>query len=177
MAVVRAYLLSNLIARRGELAGEFQARFPHSWLVWEKGVWKPSPRPSKSTVTRATPRARSDPGPASGGPAPGGPAGDPLCYELCERAPFKIGRAADCDVRLNEETVSRDHLWLEPAPDGAWMVRPGSPSSITYIGGQALRGDGFALSARETLELGNVVLTFETAETLLRRVDGLRGQS
>ena len=175
MAVVRAYLLSNLVAQRGTLAGEFASRFPYPWLVWESGKWKPSPRSALHTVTRATPRLGTAMPVASAGSAAG--AGDPLCYELRERAPFKVGRAPDCDVRLNEETVSREHLWLEPSEDGAWRVRPCSATSITYLRGQALRGDGFVLSARETLELGNVVLTFETPQTLLTRVDGLRGRS
>jgi hypothetical protein len=171
VAVVRAYLLSNLVAQRGTLAGEFQERFPYAWLVWETEKWKPSPRSALSTVTRATPRLGSGATPITG---PGAGARDPLCYELRERAAFKVGRAPDCDVRLNEETVSRDHLWLEPSPDGAWVARPGSPSSVTYIGGRALPGDGATLSARETLELGSVVLTFETPETMLRRMDWLR---
>ena len=170
--MVRAYLLSNLVAQRGTLAAEFPQRFAYPWLVWEKGVWKPSPRSSLSTETRAVPRAGFAQGPV---PPSGshGAAGDPLCYELRERAAFKIGRAPDCDVRLNEETVSRDHLRLEPDADGIWMVRPGSPSSVTYVGGRALPSGGVALASRETLELGNVVLTFETAATLLRRLDDL----
>jgi hypothetical protein len=166
MAVVRAYLLSNLVAQRRSLAGAFSGQFPHAWLVWEIGVWKPSPRSPATTATRI-PRA------ALSAPAAG--AGDPLCYELRERAPFKVGRAPDCDVRLNEETVSRDHLWLEPAGETDWLVRPGSPTSMTLVSGRALHGDGLSLTSRETLELGNVVLTFETAQSLLSRVDFLRG--
>ncbi|HEY8208495.1 MAG TPA: FHA domain-containing protein [Myxococcaceae bacterium] len=168
MAVVRAYLLSNLVAQRRSLEGAFPEQFPHPWLVWEIGVWKPSPRSPATTLTRV-PRA------ALSAPAAG--TGDPLCYELRERGPFKIGRAPDCDVRLNEETVSRDHLWLEPGEGADWVVRPGSPTSVTLVGGRALSGDGLTLTSRETLELGNVVLTFETAQTLLRRVDFLRGDS
>ncbi|HYV50250.1 MAG TPA: FHA domain-containing protein [Myxococcaceae bacterium] len=168
MAVVHAHLLSNLVAQRRSLAAEFPAKYPHAWLVWEIGVWKPSPRSPASTVTRGVMRASLS--------APAASAGDPLCYELREQAPFKVGRAPDCDVRLNEETVSRDHLWLEPAPGGGWVVRPGSPSSVTYLGGRALPGDGVTLTSRETLALGNVVLTFETAESLLERVDFLTGQ-
>lgn len=168
MAVARAYLLSNLVAQRRTLAAGFPVKYPSPWLVWEIGVWKPSPR-SASTVTRGVFRASLS--------APAASAGDPLCYELREQAPFKVGRATDCDVRLNEETVSRDHLWLEPAPDGGWVVRPGSPTSVTYVGGRALPSDGLTLTSRETLELGNVVLTFETAQTLLKRVDFLGGGS
>ena len=166
MAVVRAHLLSNLVSQRRALAAGFPATFPHAWLVWEVGVWKPSPR-AGSTITRAVARASPS--------APGAGPGNPLCYELREQAPFKVGRATDCDVRLNEETVSRDHLWLEPGPDGGWVVRPGSPTSVTLVGGSALPSDGLALTSRQTLELGNVVLTFETAESLLRRVDFLAG--
>jgi len=55
------------------------------------------------------------------------------------------------------------------------VVRPGSPTSVTLVGGQALPSDGCQLTSRQTLELGNVVLTFETAQTLLQRVDFLRG--
>jgi hypothetical protein len=167
MAVVRAHLLSNLAAQRRSLGGAFPEQFPHPWLVWEIGVWKPSPRNASSTATRWVSRA-----PRS---APAAGAGDPLCYELRDRTPFKVGRATDCDVRLNEETVSRDHLWLEPGPEDGWVVRPGSPTSVTIIGGSALPGDGLSLTSRETLELGNVVLTFETARSLLERLDALRG--
>jgi FHA domain-containing protein len=168
MAVVRAHLLSSLVAQRRALVAEFPAKFPHAWLVWEIGVFKPSPR-GASTATRGVMRASLS--------APAASSGDPLCYELGEQGPFKIGRAADCDVRLNEETVSRDHLWLEPVSGGGWVMRPGSPTSVTYVGGRALPSDGLTLKSRETLELGNVVLTFETAQTLLRRVDFLAGGS
>lgn len=168
MAVVRTYLLSSLAAERASLAGGFPERFPFAWLVWEPGKWKPTPRSATTTMIRGLPREPSGPRPVVTG------GGDPLCWELRERAPFKVGRSPDCDVRLNEETVSRDHLWLDPAPDGGWVARPASPTSVTYVNGRALPGDGLALAARGTLELGNVVLTFETAATLLQRVDGLR---
>jgi hypothetical protein len=166
MAVVRAYLLSNLLAQRAGLADEFPNRFPHAWLVWEPGVWKPSPKSPMSAVTQI--------GVKEQGATPVAATSDPLCFELRERAPFKVGRAPDCDIRINEGTVSRDHLWLEPLDGGGWMVRPGSPSSVTLIGGQSLGTDGYTLSARETMELGTVVVTFETAASLLQRLDELR---
>lgn len=64
---------------------------------------------------------------------------------------LEVGR--DCDgLQLDDPTVSRRHLWLEPAPDGLILVDMGSANG-TYV--DDVRVDQpLALQAGHTVRLG-----------------------
>ena len=38
-------------------------------------------------------------------------------YELSDKS-LVIGRGADCDIRINDHSVSRRHARIQPGPDG-----------------------------------------------------------
>jgi len=163
MPAVRAYLLSMLALRRhGEKAG-FARSFPHAWLVWEPGVWQPAQSSSDPTETQApTPSAGYHPQST----------GDALCFELAERRPLRVGRGKTCDIQINDATVSREHLLLEPEPAGAgWTATPATPSNTTELNGAKLTKTSLPLRARDQFRLGDVTITFADPASMLERLD------
>jgi len=161
MAAVRAYLLSMLAVRRyGEK--DFTRTFPHPWLIWEPGAWVP-----------ASPGAISSDTHASGGRGYHPQStGDALCFELAERRPLKIGRSRSCDIQINDATVSRDHLLLEPEGIGlGWFASPSTPSNTTELNGAKLNAQSIPLRALDKLRLGDVTLSYADQAALLERLD------
>ena len=162
MPGVKAYMLSLLAVRRATLQAEFLSKFPCAWLVWEPGVWQPTTGRTSQEATRITSLNAVANRPVGG---------DALCFELPRGAPLKVGRAPNCDVIINDATVSREHLWLEPLAD-SWAVRAQPGASSTQLNGQPL-----ALGALEplhpgtSLRLGDVTLTYLDASGLAARLD------
>jgi len=152
--------MSALVAHRKTSSEAFSQTYPHPWLVWELEGFKPTSMSVKETRTTPTPS----------GSRPIVATPDPLCFELKDRSPFKVGRAPDCDVRVNDATVSREHLWFEPQDEGVWLARPASPSSITYVNGEVLTPAGRRLAPGEVIAIGTVRLTYESLETMLKRL-------
>lgn len=161
MAVIHAHAFSALAVRRLAVGADFPIRYPHPWLVWEPVVWKPSPLSALSAETL--------PASFSSRP-PERPDGDALCFELAGAEPVKVGRAPDCDLRINDATVSREHLWLEPDADG-WRIRLGSQLSQTLLDGRKLTAEGSRIAPGAELRLGGVILHFEDPASLMRRLD------
>ena len=62
-----------------------------------------------------------------------------------------IGRATDCDLRLNFPTVSKKHVRLVREGEG-WMVEDQSSVNLTYINGEKITGR-HALKAGDYLRL------------------------
>ena len=68
---------------------------------------------------------------------------------------LEVGR--DCDgLQLDDPTVSRRHLWLEPAPDGLILVDMGSVNG-TFVDGDKV-GQPIALRAGNVIKLGETEL-------------------
>jgi pSer/pThr/pTyr-binding forkhead associated (FHA) protein len=68
---------------------------------------------------------------------------------------LEVGR--DCDgLQLDDPTVSRRHLWLEPAPDGLILVDMGSVNG-TFVDGDKV-GQPIALRAGNVITLGETEL-------------------
>jgi hypothetical protein len=163
MAAVRAYLLSMLAVRRYGEKDAFLRAFPHPWLIWEPGVWQPAQGASALTETHA-----------SGGLSGYHPqtTGDALCFELAERRPLKVGRGKACDIQINDATVSREHLVLEPEPIGTgWFAAPSTTSNTTDFNGIKLTGQSLPLRAKDQLRLGDVQVTFVDPPAMLERLD------
>jgi hypothetical protein len=156
---VRAYMMSLVSVRRIQLAGEFIHKFPHSWLVWEPGVWQPAK--GAAAPTRIG-------GMAAAGDKPS--QGDALCFELAESRPLRVGRAPDGDIVLNDATVSREHLILEASSPGHWTARPASAATSALLDDQPLT-QKVALMQGMRLKLGDVLLTFHDPEGFARRLD------
>src|SRR5438067_9087431 len=117
---VPAYLVS-LLAKRFVSAGDvFAQSHPGFWLVWEPGP------------TRAA--GIFDPTATARGATRTGSFEDSLSYHLKTRQPLRLGRSSGCDVVINDATVSREHLELQPEGEG-WKVRVLSGQGSTELQG------------------------------------------
>ena len=156
--MARAFMISFLARQaltrsRQELAG----LYPHPWLVWEPGAWTaPSPN-NRMTIL--------PPAPGTERPV----AGDALCFELILKpgqTGLRVGRAPDCDIVINDATVSRAHLLLTA------LVSPSSRGATTAGGVAFEPGGRIALTRDMPLQIGEVQLTFHERDGFLTRVEG-----
>ena len=161
----RALLLS-LLARQSVLLKEngFRQRYPHPWLVWEAGAWNVPAAGEELGMTRFPASDMEDCLPES----------DVLCFELAppaEEQTLALGRAPDCDLVVNDATVSRRHLQL--GFDGAqWWAEPFPDSARTTMNGEALE-TRTVLPDGARLAVGDAELTFYTADGFVGRVQGV----
>ncbi|MEM7483522.1 MAG: sigma 54-interacting transcriptional regulator, partial [Acidobacteriota bacterium] len=58
--------------------------------------------------------------------------------EVLQRTPIVLGRAPDCDVVLDDETVSRCHCRLSPAAGDNWQVEDLGSRGGTFLDGEAV---------------------------------------
>ncbi|MDQ3262166.1 MAG: FHA domain-containing protein [Myxococcota bacterium] len=162
MAEVHAYVFSMLTMQRLTLQEGFLAKHPGAWIIWEPVVWKPSalnPNSSQTLPVSFSTRPQER------------PEGDALCFELSGTEPVKLGRAPDCDIRINDGAVSREHLWLRGTSDATWRLTPASPSAKTLHNGEPLTSEGTDLLPGDELRVGGVILRFEDAATMSYRLD------
>lgn len=85
---------------------------------------------------------------------------------VTEMDAFSIGRSADCDIVLDEETVSKRHARIDWLGDGA-ELEDLSSSNGTFVNGQRLKGRS-RLEDNDALSFGDVQVLFLHAETLRR---------
>lgn len=86
---------------------------------------------------------------------------------------FLIGRTADCDVLLDEDTVSKHHARVTWARRRAQVEDLGS-SNGTKVNGTRLRANTpLSLKDNDALDFGGVRVLFLTVSTLRKRM-GLR---
>ncbi|PTL81703.1 FHA domain-containing protein [Vitiosangium sp. GDMCC 1.1324] len=163
--MARALLLSLLVRQHLALKEKFRARYPHSWLVWEAGVWNvPETSEQNHGTTRLPTSELYD----------CLPSGDAMCFELAA-APGKdeltLGRASHNVFVVNDATVSREHLVLHAQPDGRWMVSALAQGGPAMLSGKLLRpGQPMPLESGMQLQLGDVRLTFHDAESFHTRM-------
>lgn len=162
--MTRALLLS-LLSRQALMlkASGFRERYPHAWLVWEAGVWNVPDIGEEMGSTRLP----------SGDIVDCLPQSDVLCFELPMPLPdsvIKVGRAAECDVVINDATVSREHLeigfdgerfWAKPLPEAAEVTINGVPMDRIHR---------TPLIAGVKLVLGAVALSYHPPEAFWARV-------
>ncbi len=158
--MANAYLLSFLVGQRYALADEFSKRFPGAWLVWEPGPWH---APSGEAATTQTMHPTH---------APDRPfQGDSLCFELTDQLAeqaFRVGRAKDNDVVLEDATVSRTHFTLDHHGT-AWSLKPSLLRHV-LLGGKDVGAAPVPLRDGASLGVGNVKLTFHDAAGFLHRL-------
>ena len=84
----------------------------------------------------------------------------------------RLEAGRDCDgLLILDPTVSRRHLWLEPAPDGLVCVDMGSANG-TYVDGERI-SQPVALRAGNVVKLGETELVVhEGHQTSSAAVDG-----
>lgn len=147
-----------LFSSRAEVA----PKYPNAWLVWEPGAWVAPQTGKHMTLVPVSP----------GNERP--VQGDALCFELSKpkEAGLRLGRADDCDIVINDATVSRSHALLTPEPDGSWaaLLSPTSRGALVN-GAPAAAGAKVMLRRGLQLQLGEVVLTYYDPEGFLLRAE------
>ena len=77
-------------------------------------------------------------------------------YELGE-ASLVLGRGNDCDIRINDHSVSRRHARIQPGPDGYYAVDLQSTNG-TYINDHA--ASMYRLNDGDYLRVGNCIYRY-----------------
>jgi DNA-binding NtrC family response regulator len=84
-------------------------------------------------------------------------------FTLPAAGEVRIGRAPDCDVRMEAETVSRQHALLNVTSHGIFLVDLGSANG-TSIGSQRLRvGESVAVPLSAVITFGSVTAIVQAA--------------
>jgi diguanylate cyclase (GGDEF)-like protein len=78
-------------------------------------------------------------------------------YTLSSTAPMLIGRGGDCAIHIDDHSVSRKHVRVEPAPDGYHAVDLGSTNG-TYV--NDLPVERQSLADGDYLRVGNCIYRF-----------------
>ena len=159
----RALLLSLLSHQCLLLKAGFRERYPHGWLVWEVGAWNVPEVGEELAATRVPVQEVSDCLPSSD---------DVLCFELAPSdGPLGMGRAPENRIMVNDATVSREHLKLYPEADGGWSVELVEGAAESSAGGESLLpGVRRPWRDQESLQIGDVRLTYHASESFLARV-------
>lgn len=157
---VASFGFSILQRQRQLLGARFAQRYPHDWLIWEAGPWRPA-------TTRAARDTESTRLPDSAGPAR--PVGeDFLCFVLDEsRSPLHVGRATTNDIAINDLTASRDQFVFD-FENGLWRVRSLQPGAL--LDGADLGEQPTPIASQSRLTVGAVFLTFLSSTDLTRRL-------
>jgi hypothetical protein len=163
---VKSWLLSTL--RAGSVAkgrDAFLAANPGCWLLWEPGSWKP-PQSRTMIMTVAM-----KPVPEPARVAVPAPTAEALAISLVPLAhPVVLGRSDDCDLPLNDATLSGHHLAFHPSGP-SWSVEDVGSTNGTRVNGVTLAPNArLALGAGAKIEAGQVRLTFVTPEALWARL-------
>lgn len=77
-----------------------------------------------------------------------------------------IGRGDECDITLSHSSVSRSHAEVRPLADGRYEIVDRNSANGVRVNGVEL--DRSLLDARDTVELGDVVLKFIPAGQIYR---------
>src|SRR5438270_12903586 len=78
-------------------------------------------------------------------------------YTLSSAAAMLIGRGSDCAIHIDDHSVSRKHVRLEPLPDGYHAVDLGSTNG-TYVNDVPVERQ--PLSDGDYLRVGNCIYRF-----------------
>jgi hypothetical protein len=142
----------------------FLQQHPYAWLVWEVGTTMvPASTKEGSSGSTRIPDQKGPPEPE---------AGDPLCFELS--APddadlrLKVGRSTDCEMVINEMTVSREQFELHHS-QGYWAVL-NSVGAKTAVGVVQSPHKPIVLRDHTVIKAGGVRFTFYGPEAFVARV-------
>lgn len=161
--MVPAYLVSLLTRQVALLQRDgFLKKHPNPWLIWEPGSWDPplSPAESDAGATRLPDPKRPD--------RPG--AGDALCFELISKEKdhlFKVGRSSDCEIVLNDMTISREQFHLD-CKGGKWTLVPITNAATQLFGKDV--STPVELARESPLKAGHLTLTFCPAGDFANRL-------
>jgi len=91
---------------------------------------------------------------------------------MSEMDAFAIGRSPDCDVVLDEDTVSKRHARIDWLGSVAELEDLGS-SNGTFVNGQKVRAR-VRLEDNDAIDFGNVQVLFLHVATLRRRMNPIQ---
>ena len=78
--------------------------------------------------------------------------------------PLRVGRDEDCDVVLDDASVSRVHVLIEPSGAGRVLVRDDGSRNGTFVAGARLeKGRAASVGAGTAVRAGNVPLLIDLA--------------
>jgi diguanylate cyclase (GGDEF)-like protein len=77
-----------------------------------------------------------------------------------QNAPLVIGRGDSCDIRLQDNSVSRNHARIEPTKEGIFVVDTKSLNG-TYVNDRPARG-AHQLQDGDYIRIGNAIFRFLT---------------
>jgi hypothetical protein len=167
---MKSYLLSVVIKKLEQLGPDgFAKANSHDWVVWEPGSWQPAQR--AGTVLVRTKETGSKPLEEPKGPPK---SGESLLFALLnragERAPVSLGRGEECDLVVNDGTLSQVHLLFERVAD-AYTVRDMNSKNGSLLDRLPLwPGQAVALTPGGKILAGKVELTFHTTASLIGRL-------
>ncbi len=78
-------------------------------------------------------------------------------YPLSDK-PLLIGRGEDCEIRIQDHSVSRKHARIDPSPDGVMLTDVGSTNG-TFVNDVMIRGNA-ALHDGDYVRVGNCIYRF-----------------
>lgn len=86
-------------------------------------------------------------------------------------AAFKLGRAADNQIVIHHDTVSRHHLEIKPAPDGWWLYNLSSTNGV-FIDERLIQGsEKLHLPARIAIGKSGIGLNLSTQVGLIETAE------
>ncbi len=156
---MKTYLISWLKKNHaGQKLDQFERLRPGAWLVWEAGPWRPPSARRETIQTGPNTRLLAS--------------GESLAIELAAKdggAEVRLGRDADCDLVIDDATLSRIHIVLRRAATGAWTAQDAGSRNGTKVDGAPAT---MPLPLREgsVIEAGAVRLTFYAAPGLYTRL-------
>jgi len=159
--MVRAFLISFVTRQVLYSRQEAAAKYPNSWLGWEPGAWV---APQQGKFMTLVPSSSGPDRPAQG---------DALCFELAPTTVgVRVGRSPECEIVINDATVSRSHLVLVQEPDGSWVANVSVNSRGATVEGKPVPPGGRSpLTRGLQVQLGDAVLTFYDSEGFLARAE------
>lgn len=86
---------------------------------------------------------------------------------------YIIGRSSECDLHVNDDTISRKHARLDVAADESATITDLNSHNGIVINGKLIE-ETAGLNHNDTIELGQVVLKFVTSENSAEIIEKVR---
>jgi pSer/pThr/pTyr-binding forkhead associated (FHA) protein len=75
-------------------------------------------------------------------------------HPFADQRAVSVGRARECDIRLSDGLVSRQHARIALTPDGDILVRDLGSSNGTVVDGRTLRGEQVTVASGSRIVVG-----------------------
>jgi hypothetical protein len=160
---VRGYLMTWLAkSSQGQTLDAFIKAWPEDWLVWEAGPWRPTYQ-TKDTLNQDGLVTSVPHG-----------SGESLAITLetpRQRPYLTLGRASDSDIVVDDATLSRVHLLLQPEPLG-WTARDAGSTNGSSVEGAQLGPDAVSLHNGVRFLAGSARFSYYDSGGLYLRLRG-----